>query len=87
MPNEGKHARCVDEQFVHVVNKEVPTKAEKKAIRRKTRFLLVESIRILVITLFLFVVAAGDYIFFPFVIALATTVLLSLLEFEADDLE
>lgn len=83
----GKHARCTDEQFVHVVNEKVPTKAEKKAIRRKIRFLLVESIRILVTTLFLFVIATGDSIFFPFVILLAVTGLLSVIEYEADDLE
>lgn len=85
--NEGKHARCIDEQFVHVVNEKVPTKAEKKATRRKIRFLIVESIRILVTTLFLFVIATGDSIFFPFVILLAVTGLLSVLEYEADDLE
>lgn len=76
-----------EEQFVHVVNEEVPTKAERKATRRKVRFLIVESIRVLVTTLFLFAVAAWDGVFFPFVFLLAVTVLLSVLEYEADDLE
>lgn len=80
--NEGKHARCIDTGSVNPL-----TKAEKKAIRRKIRFLLVESIRILVTTLFLFVIATGDSIFFPFVILLAVTGLLSVIEYEADDLE
>ena len=78
--NEGKHAR----QAGTVVVKETLTKEEKKAERRKTRFILVEGARLLVTTLFLFVVATGDSIFFPFVILLAATGLLSLLEYEAD---
>ena len=76
-----------EEPFVHVVNKKVPTKAEAKAMRRKTRFFLVESIRILVITLFLFAVQSWGSVFFPFVFLLVVSGLLSVLEYEADDLE
>lgn len=78
--NEGKHARCST-----VATNEKPK--GRTMTRRQTRFMLVETIRILVITLFLFAVATGDSIFFPFVIVLAVTGLLSLLEYEADDLE
>lgn len=81
--NEGKHARCSDSVTV----KEIKSKAEIKATKRKIRFLTVESIRVLVTTLFLFAVAAWDGVFFPFVFFLAVTVLLSVLEYEADDLE
>ena len=92
--NEGKHARqgCtmtgklhdIGEPFVHVVpTKEIATKAE----RRKTRFFLVESIRILVITLFLFAVQFGGQCFFPLVFLLIVSGLLSVLEYEADYME
>lgn len=97
--NEGKHARqtgtALGKTRNHVSNQPVedrgmavlPTKEEKKATRRKTRFALVEAVRILVTTLFLFAVATSESIFFPFVIMLAVTGLLSLLEYESDDLE
>ena len=81
--NERKHARQADA----VILKEALTKAEKKAIRRKTRFILVESIRILVTTLFLFAVQSWGGVFFPFVFLLVVSGLLSVLEYEADDLE
>ena len=81
--NEGKHARCSDSVTVKMPK----SKAELKVMRRKIRFLTVETIRVLVTTLFLFAVAAWDGIFFPFVIMLAVTILLSVLEYEADDLE
>lgn len=81
--NERKHAR----QAGAVIVNEVFTKAEKKAIRRKTRFVLVESIRILVTTLFLFAVQSWGSVFFPFVFLLIVSGLLSVLEYEADDLE
>jgi hypothetical protein len=84
--NEGKHARQND-PFVTVVNKEAPTKAEIRATRRKIRFMLVESIRMLVITLFLFAVQSWGGVFFPLVCLLIVTGLLSVLEYEADDLE
>lgn len=80
---EGKHARCSD----FGTAKETKAKAELKVTRRKIRFLTVEAIRVLVTTLFLFAVATGDGIFLPFVLVLAVTILLSVLEYEADDLE
>lgn len=90
--NEGKHARQMDTDsgIVNEVRKKIleykksPTKEEIKAERRKTRFILVESIRILVTTMFLFTVKSWGGMFFPFVFLLAVTVLLSLLEYEAD---
>ena len=83
--NEGKHARQGNSEFNFV--KVVPKQEKTKAERRKTRFILVESIRILVTTLFLFAVQSWDSIFFPFVFLLVVSGLLSVLEYEADDLE
>lgn len=79
----GKHARCSDSVTVKMPK----SKAELKVMRRKIRFLTVETIRVLVTTLFLFAVVAWDGVFFPFVFFLAVTILLSVLEYEADDLE
>ena len=77
--NEGNHARQADTAIV----KETLTKEEKKAERRKTRFVLVEIARLLVTTLFLFTVQTGS-VFFPFVFLLAVSGLLSLIEYESD---
>lgn len=85
--NEGKHARQKDTDFVTVITAEKKTAKATKAERRKTRFVLVESIRILVITLFLFATQSMAGVFFPLVFLLIVSGLLSVLEYEADDLE
>ena len=81
--NEGKHAR----QDSAAIAREELTKAEKKAERRKTRFVLVESIRMLVTTLVMITMQSWGEIFFPFILFLVVTLLLSVIEYEADDLE